>query len=119
MECVTPGEKEILIYQNLNIEILMQEVADDTMEEYLGKLFEALPEAEWESYMEIISAYFAYEGSITQISEKLYIHKNTLQYKLKKLESITGVDIRLPSGAATYMIALLFYQKIYGGSIFR
>ena len=119
VECVTPGEKEILIYQNLNIEIVMQEIADDTMEEYLGKLFEALPEAEWEDYMEIISAYFAYEGSITQISEKLYIHKNMLQYKLKKLESITGVDIRMPSGAATYMIALLFYQKIYGENILR
>ena len=66
-----------------------------------------------EEYMQLIDAYFAYEGSITRAASALYIHKNTLQYKLKKMETITGKDIRIPSEAATYYIAREFYRRLW------
>lgn len=62
--------------------------------------------------MQLIETYFAYEGSITKAANALYIHKNTLQYKLKKMEAITGKDIRIPTGSATYYIAKEFHQKL-------
>ena len=34
--------------------------------------------------MMLIEAYFAYDGSINKMADALYMHKNTLQYKLKR-----------------------------------
>ena len=45
------------------------------------------------------------------MSDKLYMHKNTIQYKLKKMEALNGLDIRTPGGAAVYYMALQFYQN--------
>jgi carbohydrate diacid regulator len=46
----------------------------------------------------------------------MFVHKNTLQYKLKKLTELTGKDIRLPSDSAVFFMAMLFYQKLYQSS---
>lgn len=100
-------------YDNLNIELFLNEISEDTMEEYLGKLFGAMPQEQRSYYMSLIECYFAYDGSITKMAEALYMHKNTLQYKLKKMIEITGKDIRLPSDATIYYMALRFYQRLY------
>ena len=63
--------------------------------------------------MSLVECYFVYDGSITRMAEALYMHKNTLQYKLKKMAEITGKDIRLPSHAPVYYMALRFYQRLY------
>ena len=51
-------------------------------------------------------------GSFSAAAEKLYMHKNTLQYKLKKLEECTGYDVRLPSNSAVFYIAILFFHDV-------
>lgn len=105
--------KELLYYDSLNIELFLNEIPEATLQEYLTKLFAGLSAEKLQEYMLLIEKYFAYEGSISKISEALYMHKNTLQYKLKKLAELTGKDIRLPSNAAIFYVALSFYQKLY------
>ncbi|MFQ9679345.1 MAG: PucR family transcriptional regulator [Ruthenibacterium lactatiformans] len=56
-------------------------------------------------------AYFAAEGSIQAAADALYIHKNTLQYRLKRLEELTGCDVRRPSQAPVFYMAVLFSRK--------
>lgn len=100
-------------YDNLNIELFLNEISEDTMEEYLGKLFGVTDSKQRGYYMSLVDSYFVYDGSITRMAEALYMHKNTLQYKLKKMAEITGKDIRLPSHAPVYYMALRFYQRLY------
>ena len=60
--------------------------------------------------MKMAETYFACEGSIIKMAEKLYIHKNTVQYKLKKMAEETGRDIRQPSDTAVYYMAWKFHH---------
>ena len=83
-------------------------------QEFLNKLFPTYSMEEMKSDMELIEEYFRCEGSVTRAAERMYIHKNTLQYRLKKLKDMTGKDIRFPSQAAVYMMALYCYRKLNG-----
>lgn len=111
--CAVPLVREIVFYDDLYMDLFMNEISLGSMEEYIRKLFSGQSEEDVEEYMQLIDVYFTYEGSITQAANALYIHKNTLQYKLKKLETITGKDIRNPSEAAAYYIAREFYQRLH------
>ena len=44
----------------------------------------------------------------------MYIHKNTLQYRLKRLEELTGCDVRRPSQAPVFYMAVLFFKEVEG-----
>jgi len=111
--CAVHGKREIVYYDDLCMDLFMDEISLGSMEEYIRRLFIGQREGEVEEYMQLIDAYFTYEGSINQAANALYIHKNTLQYKLKKMETITGKDIRIPSEAATYYIAREFYRRLW------
>lgn len=106
-------EKPFFYYDDLAIELFFNEISDGTMREYLTKMFENLPEEKLGDYMMLIEAYFTHEGSIALISEALFLHKNTLQYKLKKLAEITGRDIRKPSDAPIFYMAWMCYRKLH------
>ncbi len=105
------GEKEIVFYRELFVELFVNDISDQAMEKYLKKLFWGMPAEEIENSMQLVEIFFDKNGSITQIAEALYMHKNTIQYKLKKLESISGKDIRTPEGAGIYYMALKFYKE--------
>ena len=62
--------------------------------------------------MEMLKALFACDGSLQQTSEKLYIHKNTLQYKLNKLHQLTGLNPRTMEGSALYYFAIAFLDSM-------
>lgn len=113
-------EEAYFYYDDLNIELFLNEISDSAMQEYLNKLFVNLEEEKLGDYINLIEYYFGYEGSIGKIAEAMYMHKNTLQYKLKKLTEITGKDIRLPSHAPIFFMAMTFYHKLYkNGGEFR
>ena len=45
-------------------------------------------------YSKMMDSYIDHNGSITKASDELFIHKNTLQYRLNKLRELTGFDPR-------------------------
>jgi carbohydrate diacid regulator len=53
-----------------------------------------LSEDELKEFDTIIKVYGENNGSITKSADKLYIHKNTFQYKLNKLAKLTGYNPR-------------------------
>ena len=85
------------------------------MRRYLDKLFPDMELKELDAFMKLIDAYFREDGSIGSMAEFLFMHKNTIQYKLKKLAELSGRDIRTPVGAAIHYMALTFYKKLYPG----
>ena len=51
------------------------------------------------------------DGSISETSKELIIHKNTLQYRLKKVKDMTGYDPRkLKDFTIVYLATLLYNQ---------
>lgn len=115
LESCISEDRWLVFYNDLNIEIFMNEVSDKSKLQYINKIFENIEREEVDYYMQIIEAYFEHDGSINKTADKLYIHKNTLQYKIKKLEEITGLDIRKPSNASLLYVTMVFYKSLYGG----
>ncbi|MEG1699380.1 MAG: helix-turn-helix domain-containing protein, partial [Oscillospiraceae bacterium] len=65
--------------------------------------------AQW---VTILETYYKEEGSITATADKLFIHKNTLQYKLRKLKEQTGYDPRSIHYSSLFYNAIYFYRDI-------
>lgn len=107
------SEDKYCYYDNLNIELFINEISDNAMKEYLDKLFVGVSEEKIEEYIHLMEQYFVYEGSIGKIADSMFMHKNTLQNKLKKLAEVTGKDIRIPSNASVLFMAMRFYHKLY------
>lgn len=110
--CQMPSS-HIMLYDKINMAIFINDIPRITKEEYLSKIFIGCSAADIKQWISILQAYFSCEGSITQAAEKLFMHKNTLQYKLNKLAELTGYDVRLPSSASIFYISILFYNSIF------
>lgn len=100
----------IVSYDELDMELFLNEISYNTMEDYIHKLFGNMGKRQLEEYIKLTEMYFSCEGSIAKMVEKMYIHKNTVQYKLKKMADETGKDIRQPSETAVYYMAWKFHH---------
>lgn len=103
---------DIIFYKDLYVELFLRDVTAEAQVEYLNRLFPGTGEEELDAYMKLIEVFVEEDGSLTRMSERLYMHKNTIQYKLKKMEVLNGRDIRTPVGAAVYYMALQFYRTL-------
>lgn len=105
--------KECAGYDSLGIHFLTQQLPTSVKIEYARHFSARIPDNKLEEYLQLISAYFKYNGSLQKMSEALFLHKNTLQYKLNKLEEYTGLDIRDASSCGAYFVFLTIYQELY------
>lgn len=98
-------------FGELDLEFFLQEISTQTKFEYIEKIFHSYGDAERGPVMELLRAYFVAGGSLKKTADSLYIHRNTLQYKLRRLEQMTGYDVRQPRHAAVFVMALQFYDE--------
>lgn len=105
-------KKDILTYDRVTLELFTGDVSNKTKLEYVRKVFKRCSYEELCQWIGILEVYFEMEGSLKFAADVLHIHKNTLTYKLKKLEEITGYDVRLVSQATVFYIAMLFFRDI-------
>ena len=102
----------IIRYEALNAELILDDLSRMQKGAYLRKIFPSCTLPELREHVTLLEAYFAAEGSLQQAAERLYIHKNTLQYRLKRLADLTGLDVRKPSQAPSLYLAMLFYLDL-------
>ena len=63
-----------------------------------------------DSLLETLFAYFEMNGNVSQTAEKLFIHRNTLQYRFRKIKEITGFDIYHIDDLVQLRLAVLQYR---------
>lgn len=89
-----PEPRGIIEYDSLTIELLLAPSTINRQIQFTKKILGPLTEKEKIEFHKIVSYFALFNGSITKISEALFIHKNTLQYKIQKLKHLTGYDLR-------------------------
>jgi carbohydrate diacid regulator len=57
-----------------------------------------------------INTFFENSLNVSETSRKLFIHRNTLVYRIEKLQKSTGLDIRTFEDALTFKIALMVVE---------
>lgn len=105
--------KEILFYDDLDIGLLTHDLPLDTINRYIKKVFKEMTRDQINEYSLIMDAYLKHNGSINKASEELFLHKNTLQYRLNKLKELTGYNPRnLEEMVVLYIGFTLFRLEI-------
>lgn len=106
------SDSKIQCYESLNMELMMDDVSRDRKQAYLKKIFRNFGSAEIGEQIGLLEAFFGAEGSVQAAAQTLFIHKNTLQYRIRRLAELTGLDVRKPSQAPALYLAMLFYLDL-------
>ncbi|MEG0914020.1 MAG: sugar diacid recognition domain-containing protein [Oscillospiraceae bacterium] len=102
--------KGIKVYGDVDMELLLQTISKHTRIEYLMRIFKNFTDHKYNEVLTFLRTFFDNNGSILHTSEQLFIHKNTVQYRLNKIKEITGYDPRIITEMVPLYIALLIYE---------
>lgn len=102
------AEKEIISYSLLGIGRLIYQLPMSLCEMFIKEVFaNGIPDVFDEETMITIQKFFENNLNISETARQLYVHRNTLVYRLERLEKIIGLDIRKFEDALTFKIALM------------
>ncbi|MET9493113.1 helix-turn-helix domain-containing protein [Nocardia sp. NPDC006630] len=71
-----------------------------------------LPEHDRASLLDTLSAWFRLGGNITALSETLYVHRNTVRFRLNRIAELTGLRVSEPAQAAELYLALRAHRTL-------
>ena len=109
-------EKYVINYENLGIGRLIYQLPTTLCEMFLNEVFKKNPlETLDEDTLETINKFFENNLNVSETSRKLYVHRNTLVYRLEKIKKITGLDLREFDHAIVFKVAMMV--KMYLDSL--
>ncbi len=104
-------EKDIVAYTTLGIGRLIYQLPIPLCKMFIKEIFEGKsPDDFDEETLTTINKFFENSLNVSETSRQLYIHRNTLVYRLDKLQKSTGLDLRVFEDAITFKIALMVVQ---------
>ncbi len=104
-------EKDIVAYSTLGIGRLIYQLPIPLCKMFIKEIFEGKsPDDFDEETLTTINKFFENSLNVSETSRQLYIHRNTLVYRLDKLQKSTGLDLRVFEDAITFKIALMVVE---------
>jgi carbohydrate diacid regulator len=102
------SERNIVGYNNLGIGRLIYQLPIPLCKMFIREIFEGKSPDEFDDETLItINKFFENNLNVSETSRQLYIHRNTLVYRLDKLQKSTNLDLRVFEDAITFKIALM------------
>ena len=101
-------EKNVINYESLGIGRLIYQLPTTLCEMFLQEVFKrgSLESLDRET-LTTIHAFFDNNLNVSETSRKLFVHRNTLVYRLEKIKKLTGLDLREFEHAITFKVALM------------
>lgn len=101
-------EKTIMHYENLGIGRLIYQLPTTLCEIFLSEVFKknSIDALDQETLF-TINKFFENNLNVSETSRKLFVHRNTLVYRLEKIKKITGLDLRQFDHAIVFKVALM------------
>ncbi len=101
-------EKTIVSYENLGIGRLVYQLPSTLCDIFLQEVFKkgSIESLDRETLM-TVQAFFENNLNVSETSRKLFVHRNTLVYRLEKIRKLTGLDLREFDHAITFKVALM------------
>ena len=102
------ASKNVIAYSNLGIGRLIYQLPIPLCKMFIREVFDGKSPDEFdEETLTTINKFFENSLNVSETSRQLYIHRNTLVYRLDKLQKSTGLDLRVFEDAITFKIALM------------
>ncbi len=101
-------ERDIIAYSELGIGRLIYQLPIPLCKMFIKEIFGGKsPDDFDEETLTTINKFFENSLNVSETSRQLFIHRNTLVYRLDKLQKSTGLDLRVFENAITFKIALM------------
>jgi len=104
-------QDDIEQFDGSSLEFLFKGISNTMNHDYAARILKNVDDKEKQDIKNIIDVYIESNGSINQASEKLFIHKNTMQYRLNKIQTLTGYNPRDLNDLIKLYIALQLDNK--------
>ena len=106
-------EKTIVSYENLGIARLIYHLPTTLCETFLKEVFKkgSIESLDQETLF-TIQKFFENNLNVSETSRKLFVHRNTLVYRLEKIKKLTGLDLREFDHAIVFKIALMVKKSV-------
>lgn len=104
-------ESRVFQYDQMMIYHLVNEISETSRERYFddyGTVFKELVHDE--ELIQTAIRFFENDLNITETSRQLYVHRNTLIYRLNKIEKLTGLDLRSFDDAIQFYMLMLIWR---------
>ena len=101
-------ERYVINYENLGIGRLIYQLPTTLCEQYLREVFKkgSIESLDHETLF-TIQKFFENNLNVSETSRKLFVHRNTLVYRLEKIKKLTGLDLREFDHAIIFKVALM------------
>ncbi|MBR2100451.1 MAG: helix-turn-helix domain-containing protein [Eubacterium sp.] len=101
-------ERSIISYENLGIARLIYQLPTTLCEMFLKEVFKkgSIDSLDQETLF-TIQKFFENNLNVSETSRKLFVHRNTLVYRLEKIKKLTGLDLREFDDAIVFKVALM------------
>ncbi len=111
---VFEGDKYILSYDALGIGRLIYQLPSKLCELFLDEIFkkESINVLDEET-IQTIYKFFENNLNVSETSRQLFVHRNTLVYRLDKIERLTGLDLRNFDDAVIFKVAILVNKYLH------
>lgn len=108
------AEKRVISYRHLGIGRLIYQLPTNLCKMFMEEIFgDNLPNQLDEETLTTIHKFFENSLNVSETARQLYIHRNTLVYRIEKLQKETGLDIRNFDDALTFKIALMVVSYLH------
>jgi len=107
--------ENIVAYENLGLGRLIYQLPATMCDMFLAEIFKKNGiEALDRETLDTILAFFDNSLNISETSRKLFVHRNTLVYRLEKIKKLTGLDLREFDQAVVFKVALMVHKYLNG-----
>ncbi len=101
-------ERSIINYENLGIGRLIYQLPTTLCDIFLSEVFKKSSiDALDQETLFTINKFFENNLNVSETSRKLFVHRNTLVYRLEKIKKLTGLDLREFDHAIVFKVALM------------
>ena len=101
-------EKTVVSYESLGIGRIIYQLPTTLCEMFLAEVFKKNPiESLDQETLFTINKFFENNLNVSETSRKLFVHRNTLVYRLEKIKKLTGLDLREFDHAIVFKVALM------------
>jgi sugar diacid utilization regulator len=105
----------IYAYEQLGIYKLLFEIGSEKLALYYQEIIEPLDEYDRKHHMDLVNSLFVYfeeNCNVAKTAKRLFIHRNTLDYRLKKIAEITGRNLTDPYDRLTLQLGVVVGKQI-------
>ena len=111
-------ERSIINYDNLGIGRLIYQLPTTLCQMFLQEVFKKNPiDALDQETLFTINKFFENNLNVSETARKLFVHRNTLVYRLEKIKKLTDLDLREFDDAITFKVALMVKKYLVSRGI--